>query len=169
VVPISPDKSIGAEETFAHDIDDPEVIRRELLRLAEKVGARLRASGNIGRTVSVKLRMANFKTMTRSRTLEEPTDLSRVIYATAVQLYEAAGLDRVRLRLVGVRVENLAPAGQTSRQLALGDPEAGWHEVERAVDQVARKFGRGAVRPAALVRPVDGRDERDRREGRELP
>jgi DNA polymerase-4 len=113
--------------------------------------------------------MANFKTITRSRTLGEPIDLSRVIYATAVQLYEAAGLDRVRLRLVGVRVENLAPADQTSRQLTLGEPDAGWHEVERAVDQVARRFGRGAVRPAALVRPADAGDEREHREGRELP
>lgn len=169
VVPVSPEKSIGSEETFPHDIDDPETIHRELLRLAETVGARLRASGNTGRTVSVKLRMANFKTITRSRTLAEPTDLSRVIYATARDLYEAAGLDRVRLRLVGVRVENLTPADQTSRQLALGDRETGWHEVERAVDQVARRFGKGAVRPAALVKPADAGDESDEGEGRKLP
>jgi nucleotidyltransferase/DNA polymerase involved in DNA repair len=169
VVPVSPEKSIGSEETFPHDIDDPETIRRELLRLAETVGARLRASGNTCRTVSVKLRMANFKTITRSRTLAEPTDLSRVIYATARDLYEAAGLDRVRLRLVGVRVENLTPADQTSRQLALGDRETGWHEVERAVDQVAHRFGKGAVRPAALVRPADAGDESDEGEGRKLP
>ena len=169
VVPVSPEKSIGSEETFPHDIDDPETIHRELLRLAETVGARLRASGNTGRTVSVKLRMANFKTITRSRTLAEPTDLSRVIYATARDLYEAAGLDRVRLRLVGVRVENLTPADQTSRQLALGDRETGWHEVERAVDQVARRFGKGAVRPAALVQPADAGDESDEGEGRKLP
>lgn len=169
VVPVSPEKSIGSEETFPYDIDDPDTIRRELLRLSETVGARLRASGNTGRTVSVKLRMANFKTITRSRTLGEPTDLSRVIYATACDLYEAAGLDRVRLRLVGVRVENLAPAEQTSRQLALGDRETGWHEVERAVDQVARRFGRGAVRPAALVQPADAGDKSDEGEERKLP
>jgi DNA polymerase-4 len=163
----SPDKSIGAEETFPEDVGDPEVIRRELLRLAEKVGARLRASGNAGRTISVKLRMADFKTLTRSRTLREPTDLARVIYATAVELYEAAGLDRVRLRLVGVRVENLTSAGETTRQLALGEAETGWHEAERAVDEVARRFGRGAVRPAALVRRAQaGSDERDGRERR---
>ena len=72
-----------------------------------------------GRTISVKLRMADFKTFTRARTLAEPTDLARVIYATACELYEGSGLERVQLRLVGVRVENLAPVGQTSRQLAL--------------------------------------------------
>jgi DNA polymerase-4 len=161
VVTHTPDKSIGAEETFDTDIDDPETIRRELLRLSEKVGARLRASGNAGRTVSVKLRMADFKTITRARTLREPTDLSRVIYITACELYEAAGLERVRLRLVGVRVENLGPADQAPRQLALGEPENGWREAERAMDQVAHRFGSGAVRPAALVRRADQGDTSD--------
>ncbi|SNS20487.1 DNA polymerase-4 [Actinomadura meyerae] len=163
VVPETPDKSIGAEETFDTDVDDPEVIRRTLLRLAERTGERLRASGNAGRTVSVKLRMASFKTITRARTLSEPTDLARVIYVTACELYEAAGLERVRLRLVGVRVENLGPAGEAPRQLAFDEPERGWREAERAMDQVAHRFGRGAVRPAALVRRAadgDGRDGR---------
>ncbi|WP_030144939.1 DNA polymerase IV [Spirillospora albida] len=155
VVPHTPDKSIGAEETFGTDVDDPEVIRRELLRLAEKVGARLRAAGHEGRTVSVKLRMASFKTITRSRTLREPTDLARVIYVTACELYEGAGLERVRLRLVGVRVENLVPAGEAPRQLAFDEPETGWREAERAIDRVTHRFGRGAVRPAALVRRPD--------------
>ncbi|MGP4025122.1 DNA polymerase IV [Actinomadura sp. 3N407] len=167
VVPHTPDKSIGAEETFDTDIDDPDVIRRELLRLAEKVGARLRESGNSGRTVSVKLRMASFKTITRARTLDEPTDLARVIYVTACELYEGAALDRVRLRLVGVRVENLGPAGEAPRQLAFDEPERGWREAERAMDQVAHRFGRGAVRPAALVRPAADGDGRDGRDGRQ--
>jgi DNA polymerase IV len=160
VEPVTPDRSIGAEETFDQDIADPEVIRRELLRLAEKVGERLRASGNTARTVSVKLRRADFSTLTRSRTLREPTDLTRVIYITAVELYAAAGLERVRLRLVGVRVENLGPAGRTSRQLALGEPETGWQEAERAIDRVSRRFGRGAVRPATLM-PDPRADQQD--------
>ncbi|GAA4094533.1 MULTISPECIES: DNA polymerase IV [Actinomadura] len=166
VVPRSPDKSIGAEETFDTDVDDPETIRRELLRLSEKVGARLRAAGHVGRTVSVKLRRSDFTTLTRSRTLREPTDVARMIYVTACELYEASGLDRVRLRLVGVRVENLVPADQAVRQPTLDEPETGWREAERAVDQVSRRFGSGAVRPAALVRRADatgGRDEGDTR------
>ena len=166
VTPHTPDKSIGAEETFDTDIDDPEIIRRELLRLSEKVGARLRAGGNAGRTVSVKLRMANFKTITRSRTLREPTDVARVIYVTARELYEGAGLERVRLRLVGVRVENLGPADQAPRQLALDEPESGWREAERAIDQVTHRFGSGAVRPAALVRRAHGGDAGDDRDAR---
>ncbi|MCW2912367.1 MAG: DNA-directed polymerase [Actinomycetia bacterium] len=166
VVPAAPDKSIGAEETFDHDIDDPKIIRRELLRLAEKVGARLRASGNVGRTIGVKLRMADFKTITRARTLGEPTDLTRVIYATACELYEAAGLERVRLRLVGVRVENLGQADRTPRQLALGEPESGWQEAERAMDKAVGRFGKGAVRPATLVRPDGACDDGETRGGR---
>jgi len=156
VRPHTPDKSIGAEETFEIDVVDPEEVRRELLRLAEKVGARLRASGNRGRTVSVKLREPDFSTITRSRTLPEATDLSRVIYITACELYEASGLERVPLRLVGVRVENLAGDGPESRQLSLDEPEHGWREAEQAMDEAARRFGRGAIRPAALIRPSRG-------------
>jgi nucleotidyltransferase/DNA polymerase involved in DNA repair len=167
VVAAAPDKSIGAEETFDHDTDDVEVIRRELLRLSERVGARLRAGGHAGRTISVKLRMADFKTITRARTLPEPTDLAHVIYATACALYAAAGLERVRLRLVGVRVENLAPASEAAHQLALGEPEVGWREAERAIDRVARRFGRNAVRPAALVRPAEHKDASDESEPRD--
>ncbi|HEY7488241.1 MAG TPA: DNA polymerase IV [Streptosporangiaceae bacterium] len=165
VVATTPDKSIGAEETFDHDIDDPETIRRELLRLSARVGSRLRAGGHVGRTISVKLRRADFTTITRARTLRDPTDLAHVIYATACALYEASGLERVRLRLIGVRVENLAPADEASQQLTLGEPETGWREAERVMDQVARRFGRGAIGPAALVRPEEAANASDASEG----
>jgi DNA polymerase-4 len=105
--------------------------------------------------------MADFTTMTRSRTLREPTDLARVIYATVCELYEAAGLDRTPLRLVGVRVENLG-SDEAPRQLALGEPDAGWREAERVMDQAASRFGKGAVRPAVLMRHGDGSDMRER-------
>ncbi|GLW12164.1 DNA polymerase IV [Microtetraspora sp. NBRC 13810] len=159
VTPHVPDKSIGAEETFPADVDDPEAIRRELLRLSERVAARLRAGGHVGRTVSVKLRRSDFSTITRSRTLREPTDVAQEIYVTACDLFAAAGLDRVRLRLVGVRVENLRGADTSARQLTLGERETGWREVERAMDKAVRRFGPDAVRPASLVRPkFDGID-----------
>ncbi|MCO5996638.1 DNA polymerase IV [Actinoallomurus rhizosphaericola] len=159
-----PDKSIGAEETFDHDIADPEAIRRELLRLSDRVGARLRGSDQAGRTVAVKLRRPDFTTLTRARTLPEPTDVAREVYATACALYEASGLEGVPLRLVGVRVENLVPAATTPRQLTLDEPEVGWRQAEAAMDLAARRFGAGAVRPAALVRPDGGRDARHGRE-----
>jgi DNA polymerase-4 len=154
VTPHTPEKSLGAEETFSTDIGDPEVIRRELLRLSERTARALRDAGCVARTVTVKLRLANFTTITRSRTLGEPTDVTRKIYATAGALYTGAGLDReARLRLVGVRVTGLAPASAAVTQLAFGDRPTGWREAEQAMDRIARRFGTGAVRPAALVEP----------------
>jgi DNA polymerase-4 len=153
VIPGSPDKSIGAEETFPTDVDDPEVIRRELLRLSGRTARGLRAGGSVARTVVVKLRLANFTTITRSRTLPEPTDVARKIYATACDLYAAAGLDsRARLRLVGVRAAGLIPVTRSATQLAFGDQPVSWREAERAVDRIASRFGPDTIRPAALVR-----------------
>ena len=142
VTPHAPDKSIGAEETFPADVSDPEVIRRELLRLSERTARALRAAGCVARTVTVKLRLANFTTMTRSRTLAEPTDLARKIYATACALYGGSGLDgQARLRLVGVRATGLAPTSAAATQLAFGDRPTGWREAERAMDRIAERFG----------------------------
>jgi len=155
VVAHEPDKSIGAEETFARDVDDPRVVRRELLRLSDRTAARLRATGQVGRTVSIKVRFADFTTITRAKTLREPTDVARVVYDTALTLYQALGLERARIRLVGVRVEGLAAASVTPRQLALGGAGEEWRAAERAVDRAAARFGAGAVLPATLVSRED--------------
>jgi len=144
------EKSIGHEVTFDHDLTDPEQIRRELLRLADDVAVRLRRAGVVGRTVVLKLRYGDFRTVTRSRTLGEPTDVGRRIYDEASDaLGELVG-DGARVRLIGVRAEQLRPSGGGA---ALWDPDEEWRGAERAVDEVAARFGRGAVRPAALVRP----------------
>jgi DNA polymerase-4 len=153
VVPHEPDKSIGAEHTFGSDVDDPAVVARELLRLSERTAARLRASAQVGRTVSIKVRFADFTTITRARTLPEATDVGRVVYDTAVALYDALGLQRARIRLVGVRVEGVGQAADQVHQLQLGEREHGWRDAEQAVDRAARRFGAGAVRPATLVTP----------------
>ncbi len=153
VVPHEPDKSIGAENTFGTDVDDPAVISRELLRLSERTAARLRASAQVGRTVSIKVRFADFTTITRSRTLPESTDVGRVVYDTATALYDALGLERARIRLVGVRVEGVSDVAGAQHQLALGEREHGWRDAEQAVDRAARRFGPGSVRPATLVDP----------------
>lgn len=152
VLPGTPEKSIGAEETFPRDVIDPEVIRRELLRLSGRTARGLRASGCAARTVVVKLRLASFKTITRSRTLADPTDVAQQIYLTACALYAASGLGpQARLRLVGVRATGLVPAAVAATQLALGESPAPWREAERAVDRIAGRFGADTVRPAALV------------------
>lgn len=154
VVPHEPDRSLGAEHTFATDIDDPAVVARELLRLSERTAARLRATGQVGRTVSIKVRFADFTTITRARTLPEATDVGRLVYDTAVGLYDALGLQRARIRLVGVRVEAILDADDQPHQLQLGEREHGWRSAEQAVDRATRRFGAGAVRPAALVEPA---------------
>ena len=156
VTPHVPEKSIGAEETFATDIDDPDRIRRELLRLSGRTARGLRAGGYLARTVSVKLRLASFKTMTRSRTLAYPTDVTNQIYATACSLYESSGLaEGARLRLVGVRVSGLVPAAGANAQLTFDERPVGWREAEQAVDRISRRFGSGVIRPASLVEDLE--------------
>ena len=158
------ERSIGNEETFARDIDDPEIIRAELLRLSEKVGARMRRAGLCGSTVSIKVRFADFTTITRSRTRKVSTDVSREIFHDAQTLYEALHLDRARIRLVGVRMEGLVEADHVETQLVLGAPERGWREAEEAVDRLTDRFGKGSVQPARLLpefgaRGPDGRPD----------
>src|SRR3954462_7040170 len=156
VVPDEPERSTGAEETFGTDVDDLAVIHRELLRLSERTVARLPSAGALARTVSIKVRFADFATITRSRTLPVPTDVGHELYGTARALFDALGLDRARIRLVGVRAERLVDADAAPRQLELGAREHGRREAELAADRAARRFGAGAVRPATLLRR-DGR------------
>ncbi len=152
-----PEKSIGADETFGRDTDDPEVVRRELLRLSSKVGTRMRTAGVAGRTVTLKVRFADFTTITRSRTRSEHTDVTWEIYATATDLFAALGLQRARVRLVGVRVEGLVPRRTVYRQLRLGAREHGWAEADQATDRARLRFGRTAVQPATLLGGSAGR------------
>ena len=162
VTPHEPEKSVGNEETFEHDIDDPVIIHAHLLRLSDQVAGRLRAAGYVGRTVSLKVRFADFSTITRSRTLTHSTDVGKEIYDTVRGLYESLGLQRVRIRLVGVRMEGLADAQGAPQQLLLGEPEHGRREAEVAVDALRARYGSAAVRPARLVDP----DRRPRDTGR---
>jgi DNA polymerase-4 len=105
----------------------------------------------VGRTISIKVRFSDFTTITRSRTLRDPTDVSRDIYATARALFDGLGLQRARLRLVGVRMEGLMDSDQAPIQGLLDEPEHGWRDADRAVDQASARFGPGAVRPASLM------------------
>ena len=146
-----PDKSMGADETFGRDTDDRTVILRELLKLTAKVTGRMRVAGVAGRTITIKVRFADFTTITRSRTIPEATDVTQEIYRTATALYDALGLQRARIRLVGVRVEGLVPRTTVHRQLVLGEPEHGWSDADRAVDRATLRFGSAAVRPASLL------------------
>ncbi len=150
VVPEHVEKSIGAETTFDTDVDDDAEIRRTLLALAGKAAGRLRRAEQVGRTVAIKVRLADFRTFNRSRTLPGPTDVTKEIFETAWSLYEALRPGD-RIRLVGVRIGGLLDAGRAARQPALGAREHGWREAERAADAAVARFGSAAVRPASLL------------------
>jgi DNA polymerase-4 len=156
VTPVRLEKSIGAEETFATDTADQAVLHRELLRLSHRTAARLRASGMVARTVALKLRFADFSTITRSRTVPTPVDSAQLIYAVVLQLLEAAGNRGMAVRLVGVRAEQLEDASRTSLQLSIDRRDDNWRAAEQALDEVARKFGNKSVLPARLMEPGTG-------------
>jgi DNA polymerase IV len=152
VEPSVREKSVGAEETFEVDIGDPATVRRELLRLSRRTASALRSGNLAARTISIKLRKADFTTLTRSKTLPDPTSETQRIYATACSLYAASGLSgQARLRLVGVRAAGLVPATAEATQLALGQRGTAWSEAESALDRINDRFGPDAVRPATLI------------------
>lgn len=151
VVPSRPERSIGSQQTFAADSADFAVIRREVLRMADRTSARMRKAGLVARTITLSVRFADFAEFTRSVTLRSPSDASDQIYAAAWQLYRTSGLDRPRIRRVGVRASGLVPSEEVHQQPSLLDPERGWREADAAVDAATAKFGSGAVRRAVLV------------------
>jgi len=150
VVPEHVEKSVGAEVTFDVDVDDPVIVRRTLLALARRAAGRLRGAGQVGRTVSIKVRLADFRTLSRSRTLPGPTDVTNEIFETAWALYDVLRPGD-RIRLLGVRIEGLLDADRAPRQLELGTRERGWAEADRAADAAIARFGAAAVQPASLL------------------
>ena len=148
VVPYEAPKSVSHEETFDRDLDAEEDLLRELLRLSFRVAARLRAEGFRARTVTLKARLASFATLTRSRTLADPTDSGHEIHRVTSELLRAIPGERRRFRLLGVAATGLASAGE--EQLAL--VRAGrWEDAERALDLIEGRFGRNAAVPASLI------------------
>jgi DNA polymerase-4 len=153
VVPDAQEKSIGAEHTFGVDQYDRAFLERELLRLSDRVAASLRAKDIRGRTVSIKVRFGDFRTITRARTVPSPTDVAREIHATAVALL-AESFTGAPVRLIGVRVEQLS-GGEAAEQLSFATAEPRWRDAEVAADVARSKFGAAAVRPASLISPRD--------------
>jgi DNA polymerase-4 len=154
--PVEPDravKSVGHEETYTADHHDLPPLRAEVLRLSDAVANRLREAAVAGRTVTLKVRFADFRTITRSRTVPSPLEGGAAVARVALELLEAVD-PSPGVRLLGVSVSNLAP--RPGEQLRLGeDAGAGADRepaVARAVDEVRRRFGDAAVGPATLLR-----------------
>jgi DNA polymerase-4 len=153
VVPYEAPKQVSHEGTFDRDLDEEGQVLRELLRLAHRVGARLRKEGFRARTVTLKVRLASFTTLTRSRTLPDATDTGSDLYRVAGELYASLPPGRRRVRLLGVAASGLVPAG--AEQLAL--VRAGrWEDAERALDRIEARFGPGSAFPATLLDETPG-------------
>jgi DNA polymerase-4 len=153
VEPFAPPKSMGAEETFGRDHRDTERLAATLREQAERVARELRAGGYAGRCVTLKLRFADFSTLTRRHT-DDPTQDGLAIYRRARTLLDRIPL-RQPVRLIGLSVSSLGPAA--AGQLSLLGPDAQRRErLARAMDRVTARFGEESLRPASVVRRPRG-------------
>lgn len=165
--PVNPErqeKSVGSETTFDADISDEAAIEAQVLAMADRCARHLRAKGMVGRTVTLKLRTADFATATRSRTLAVPTDTTAGIFAAARELIGAVDRRGQPVRLVGVRIEGLSVSEgrQLTLEEAAEDEPAAVRRADLVADEVRRRFGAGAVlrgamiesRPCQLPRPA---------------
>ena len=157
--PVEPEravKSIGHEETFAVDHHDLGPLEREVLRLADAVAGRARAAGVRGRTVQLKIKLGDFRLLTRSRTLPEPADIADVIASTARSLLREPDMRSViascGARLLGVSISNLVEAQAEQLHLfgEVADP-LGQRRLTEALDAIRSRFGTEAVGSAALT------------------
>ena len=149
------EKSISASQTFDVDLYQQEEILKEFLRLTEKSADRMRGKGLATNTISIKVRFTDFKTISRSKTLDLPTNGTQEIFEVAKALYLGLNLDRVLIRLVGVSLDSLVENDDV-KQMVLGERTSSWQQADRAIDRVKAKFGRASLRPARLV---DDNDE----------
>jgi DNA polymerase-4 len=152
-------RSMSAERTFAQDISDRTELSRTLMRLSERVGYRLRKSDLMGKTVRLKLRWPDFRTLTRQKRLKQPTDQDREIFQTALELFERVWREKRPVRLLGVGVSELGPP---VRQLSLWD--SSWDQDERllkALDDIRNRYGTGAVKKAGYMRSQTANGEQN--------
>ncbi|WP_371055666.1 DNA polymerase IV [Rhodosalinus sp. K401] len=140
-----PVKSISNETTFGEDTADPDLLDGHLWRMSEKVSDRAKAKDLAGRVVTLKLKRADFRTVTRRQSLRDATQLADRIYRTARGLLDAAGADGP-YRLLGVGLSELCPAAEAERSGDLLDPQAARRgQAERAADTIRARFGPAAI------------------------
>jgi DNA polymerase-4 len=137
-------KSISSETTFDEDIDDRDRLHAVLLSLSQRVGRSLRDDSVVGRTIVIKLRWSDFRTITRRITLADATDLDQPIYAAAKGLFEKAWQPGHPVRLLGVGVSSLDAGGQQLQLFSQRDDRA--HRVQEALDDLRDRFGTSKTR-----------------------
>ena len=151
VVPDQAAKSIGHEETYGRDLAGADELRREVVRLSDAVATRLRRAGLAARTITLKVRFPDFRTITRSRSLPEPTDVAHDLAAVAAALLDQVDTS-AGVRLLGVSCSHLGPP--PARQLELldaGAPTDSHRLAADAIEGIRRRFGDEAVGPATLA------------------
>ncbi len=159
------DKSMSHETTLRVDIQDPSLIRATILWLSDKVSRRMRKSGYIGRTISIKVRSSDFQTITRSYTLTRSTDRCDVIFQNAIRLIPKEYGMKIKVRLLGVRVSHLkkiragyederSPDKDESCQLELLSDAVETHvtQLTSAVDAIRDKYGEHSIKLAGTMR-----------------
>lgn len=161
------EKSVGTETTFPADVTDRVTLERVLLKQAHACAARLRSSGYVAGRVAIKLRHADFTTLTRARTLPAPTDLARDLHDAARALLAAEVIPAAGIRLLGLRAEALRDASSGVQPTLDDDPHVAL--AERAMDGVRARFGRDVLLPASLLSGEDGRRTPPPREPGEGP
>ena len=150
VVPDREAKSISHETTFPVDVEDREVLRAWLMELAEQVGWRLRRLDLRGRTVHVKIRLADFQTMTRAKTLSEPTNITGEIRQTAIELFERCATARgLRIRLLGVGVSGFDGSRKIQKSLFADEERLKQTQLDEAADCIRERFGSSALHRAS--------------------
>ncbi len=160
VVPDSEAKSLSHETTFPVDVRDRETLRARLLDLTEQVARRLRRHDRLARTVQLKLRFADFRSITRSRTLPEPTDVTAEIWHATEGLFRTALKNETRpVRLIGMGVHELVdPAGEPHIQPDLfAEPQRRrQRDIDRLADEIQSRFGPDGIRRGRAVRRGKG-------------
>nr|WP_324605348.1 hypothetical protein [Streptomyces sp. NRRL F-2664] len=146
-------RAVAAERLFDRDELDPVRHRRALLSLTEELGAKLRTQegGRVCRVLSLAVRCADRTTLTRTRTLAEPTAHSAALTATAYSLYEGLGLQRARVRALSLRAEELIPAERAVRQLSLDPEDDKARRLEAVTDLVRTRFGAHVIARGTLA------------------
>ncbi|MDF4249714.1 helix-hairpin-helix domain-containing protein [Streptomyces sp. WMMB303] len=149
----APPRSAGAEHRFERDELDADRRRGALLTLADELGFRLRAEGQVARALTLTVRYADRTATTRTRSLPEPTAHTPKLTAAAYALHDALGLQRARVRGLALRAEELTAAELASHQLSFDVREEKARRAEAAADRARRRFGAAAVRPAGSEPP----------------
>ena len=144
------EKSISSSETFDQDLDAQEEILKEFLRLTERSVERMREKGFAAGTISIKVRFTDFKTISRSKTVDLPITGTQEIFEVVKNLYLALNLENVLIRLIGVSLDSLVEDEEIN-QMVLGQRTSGWQQADKAVDRIKNKFGSASLRPARLV------------------